>query len=50
MNDDDDIGPINGHVRSEALPVGCFALVLAAIGVIAALGLYGAWANWMAGR
>lgn len=41
MIDDDDIGPINGHSKSEALPVGCFWLVLIGLCFIAMFAAYG---------
>lgn len=42
MNSDDNhIGPINGHNKSETLPNGCIIVVLVALGFIVVFGAYG---------
>ncbi|MGJ4888895.1 hypothetical protein ACQR1Y_11915 [Bradyrhizobium sp. HKCCYLRH3099] len=45
IDDDDPIGPVNGHTKSEAVPRGCFWFVVAVIAFIALLGLYGMLAD-----
>lgn len=45
IDDDEHIAPINGHNKSEALPNGCVAFVVAALGFIVVFGLYGFWAD-----
>jgi len=41
MSDDDHIGPINGHNKSEALPNGCIIIVMVIFGFIIVFGTYG---------
>lgn len=42
MNDEDEhIGPYNGHNKSEALPNGCVILVMLILGFIVTMATYG---------
>lgn len=41
MYDDEKIRPINGHLKSEALPNGCIILICVIIGFIAVFATYG---------
>jgi hypothetical protein len=43
MEDDEHIGPINSHNKSEALPNGCALLVVGGLAFIAVFALYGFW-------
>ena len=45
--DDESIGPINGHNKSEALPLGCAMFVAAVVLFILVFGTYGFIADAM---
>jgi nitrate reductase NapE component len=47
MDDEERIGPYNGHNKSEALPNGCMMLCFAILAFIAVFGAYGFIADWL---